>query len=198
MPTYLTGAVEGLVDEAVFRRLVRHVGLEVVTVFRTDGKEGLLRRLPGFNRSARHKPWLVLVDLDRDASCAPTFRDRHLPSPSQHMEFRVAVRAIEAWILADAERVREWLSAPRASLPTAPDDLPDPKEALVAVAKASSSRVAAELVPRAGSGRRVGSLYTSHVIGFVGQEATGWRPGAAARRSDSLARCIRSLARFRS
>jgi hypothetical protein len=33
----------------------------------------LLERLGGYNNAARFSPWLVLVDLDRDADCPPPF-----------------------------------------------------------------------------------------------------------------------------
>src|SRR5262245_66600073 len=100
-PPVVAGAVEGLVDEAVFRRLVRFVGARPGAVYGKNGKSDLLRRLSGFNEAARYAPWFVLVDLDRDADCAPPFRTSQLSKPSAAMCFRVAVRETEAWLLAD-------------------------------------------------------------------------------------------------
>lgn len=197
MPVYVSGAVEGIVDEAVFGRLVRLAKAEIGSVHRTEGKARLLARLNGFNSAARHHPWLVLIDLDSDARCAPPFRRGHLPAPSRHMAFRVAVRAVEAWLLADRERVSRWLDVPPHLLPSRPDDEPDPKETLVRLARRSRSKsMRADLVPRAGSGRRVGPLYASRLIEFVNDDRRGWRPTAAAQGSDSLNRCLRHLRRL--
>jgi hypothetical protein len=193
----ISGAVEGLVDQAVFERLVRTVRAEPGHVHRTDGKPRLLARLGGFNLAARWTPWLVLVDLDDDKECAPPFRQRWLPSAARRMCSRVAVRAIESWLLADVERLAEFLEVPSDRIPDRPDAVPDPKRALVKLAARSRSRqIRAELAPREGSGRFVGPLYTSSLIGFVLDTRGGWRPGVAARRSDSLQRCLRDLQRL--
>ena len=81
-------AVEGIVDEAVVRRLLEHVGAKLGRVYGKNGKQNLLKQLPGYNQAARHHPWLVMVDLDHDADCAPPFRARWPPSTSPKMCFR--------------------------------------------------------------------------------------------------------------
>lgn len=71
------------------------------------------------------------------------------------MGFRIAVRAAEAWILADRGRVAEWLGVPAARVPHDPDSLDDPKPTLVDLARRSRrSRMRRDLVPREASGRR--------------------------------------------
>ncbi len=59
----ISGAVEGIVDEAIFRRLVRAVRGEPGPVHGKSGKHQLLQRLPGYNSAARLSAWLV--DDDR-------------------------------------------------------------------------------------------------------------------------------------
>ncbi len=197
MVVYVTGAVEGIVDEAVFRRLVQLSRAEIGPVHRTESKGRLLARLKGFNEAARRQPWLVLVDLNGDADCAPPFRERHLPTPARHMAFRVAVRAVEAWLLADRERASIWLDVPLRLIPESPDDEVDPKETLINLARRSRSRnIRTDLVPRQGSDRRVGPLYASRLIEFTHDERRGWRPSVGARASESLGRCLRHLRRL--
>ena len=70
-PAVISGAVEGDVDEAVVRRLILHVGAEPGPIHGKRGKGHLRRNLPGYNQAARYGPWVVLVDLDHDAECAP-------------------------------------------------------------------------------------------------------------------------------
>ena len=89
-------AVEGPIDEAVARRVIEAAGAELGPVYGKNGKDQLLQRLNGYNAAARYAPWLVLVDLDQDADCAPPFRDAQLPTPAVSMCFRVAVHEVEA------------------------------------------------------------------------------------------------------
>ncbi len=73
-PVVISGAVEGDVDEAVLRRLAEQVGAAIGPVHGKKGKQFLLRRVHGYNNAARFGPWVVLVDLDQDADCAPHLR----------------------------------------------------------------------------------------------------------------------------
>jgi len=188
---FVSGAVEGLVDEAVFRRLVEASGGDPGPIHQKSGKGALLNRLPGYNRAARLTPWLVLVDLDDDEPCVPPFRSRCLATPAKGMCFRVAVRSVESWLLADATRISEFLEIPSSTIPTDPDSLPRPKETLVRLAAESAvAAIRADMLPRPGSGRAVGPVYASRMIEFAERR---WRPEAAAKRSDSLRRCLRRL-----
>ena len=183
-----SAAVEGLVDEAMLRRLVEHAGSGLGPVHGGNGKASLLQRLSGYNNAARFAPWIVLVDLDRDADCAPPFREQHLPQPALHMIFRVAVREAEAWLMSDRESLARYLSVAVARIPQRPEDEPDPKRRIVDIARNSRKRAIREdMVPRPGSGREVGPAYTSHMIEFA---QTHWRIDIATQHSDSLRRCM--------
>jgi hypothetical protein len=189
----LTGAVEGPIDEVVLRQVVDCVSRQVEVVYVTEGKPNLLRRLAGFNQAARHTPWIVVIDLN-GAECAPAHVAECLPSPEEHMVFRVAVRAIEAWLLADRERFASFFGVAPARVPLDPDAENDPKETVVNIARHSRRRaIRDDVVPTQGGGRRVGPGYAARVIEFVLSQDGGWRPQVAARQSDSLARCLRAL-----
>ena len=183
----LSGAVEGLLDEAVLRRLVEQEGAILKPLYGKTGKSNLRKQINGYNQAARFFPWIVLVDLDRDNDCAPDLKAEWLPEPAHHMCFRVAVRAVEAWLLADREPLARFLSVSTSRLPFHPETLDDPKHDMIELARRSRRREIREgMVPRPGSGRKVGSAYTSQMIEFV---QTRWRPAVAARRSNSLRRC---------
>jgi hypothetical protein len=184
------GAVEGIVDEAVLRVLIEHAGATAGEVYGKNGKDHLKERLPGYNSAANHGPWVVLMDLDDD-ECAPPALDTILPAPSRYMCFRLAVREIESWLLADRARIARYLRVPEARIPGDPESLNEPKQELVRAAGHSTSRaIRDDMVPRAGSGRKVGSGYTARMIEFI---ISRWRPDDAASRSDSLGRCIRRI-----
>ena len=108
--------VEGRTDEPVAKRLLGHVGLEAGTVYGKRGKPHLLERLPNYNKAADHLPWFVIVDLDMDTSCPPEAIATWLPNPSSAMRFRVAVRAIEAWLMADRENMAKFLGVARSAI----------------------------------------------------------------------------------
>jgi hypothetical protein len=192
----VSGAVEGELDQAVFQRLVRHVGAEPGYVHGLRGRPHLLRRLPGYNSAARYSPWVVLLDLDRDL-CAPALLERHLPKPQTYMCCRVAVRSIESWLLADTHRLAEHLAVSTNMVPHDPDALPNAKHAMVNVARRSRrTDIRRAMVPGPRAARRVGPGYNGHLIEFVTDSTNGWRPDAAADASPSLERCLSALSEF--
>jgi hypothetical protein len=185
--------VEGITDESVAKRLLEYVGLPIGTVFGRHGKDDLLRRLFKYNQAAHFAPWFVLVDLDnsKGIACVPQAIKIWLPQPAERMRLRVAVRAIEAWMMADAERLAAFLNVSLSKMTENPDRENDPKETLINIARSSTSRsIREDLVPRHGSGIRVGPLYGSRLMVFAENH---WRPDEAAKHSDSLRRCIEAL-----
>jgi hypothetical protein len=187
----VTVATEGPVDTAVVGRILREAGLDLGPVHGEKGKGTLDRNLKGYNNAARFAPWVVLRDLDRDADCPPELLPSLLPSPAAMMRFRIAVRSVEAWLLADAERVQRFFRIPEGSIPIDPEALTDAKQTIVNLARMSTSRkIREDVVPRQGTTGRVGPAYTARLIEFA---ARSWRPKIAARRSSSLRRCLDSL-----
>lgn len=191
---YVSGAVEGISDEAVLRRLVADRGGVVHRVQVQRGKANLRRALPGYNAAAQGDPRLVLVDLDRDFDCAAALVSDWLPAPSTYMRFRVVVREIEAWLLADRDRFTSFFSVPASAVPDQPDQLPDAKSTVLAAIRRSRRRaIRVDMLPRPDSGRQVGAAYTSRLIEFASDSGNGWRPTVAAQRSPSLSSCLTRL-----
>jgi hypothetical protein len=192
----ISAAVEGIVDEAVARRLIVFAGAIPGPAYGKQGKPFLQQRIRGYNAAARHVPWIVLVDLDADHECAPSLRASWLPQAAELLCFRIAVRAVEAWLLADAERIAAFLRIARSKIPSNPEVLGNPKTAMVALARASKQRdIRDDMVPRDESGRPVGPAYASRLIEFA---SSSWRPEVAAQRAESLRRaidCLKRLAR---
>ena len=184
-------AVEGAVDEAVMRRLIAHAGGHTGAVYGRNGKTALRERINGYNQAARRAPWVVLVDLDNDADCAPPMRDEWVPEPAVNLCFRIAVREVEAWLMADAQTLSRYLSVGSGKILAEPERLERPKEAMVNLARGSRRKdIRTDMVPREKSGRRVGPAYASRLIEYVREH---WRPDVAAERSESLQRAIHCL-----
>jgi hypothetical protein len=183
--------VEGDADVPVAQRLLGLVGLEVGSIYGLHGKDWLDENVARYNKAARFSRWFVLRDLNGDAPCAGELIGDLLRHPARHMCFRVAVRASEAWLLADRAQIAEFLGLQLALIPTQPDHLADPKREMVNLARRSRRRVIrADMVPDTKSTARVGPAYSARIIEFALEK---WRPETAAATSPSLARCIAAL-----
>ena len=190
----VSAAVEGIVDEVVVRKLIVQAGGRPGTVYGKIGKSFLRKQIHGYNNAARYSPWVVLVDLDRDAECAPPFCEEWVPDPAHHLCFRVAVREVEAWLMADGETLASFLSVARGRLAADPEKLLEPKTEMVNLARHSRRReIRQDMVPRERSGRQVGPAYASRLMEYV---ETRWRPEVAAQGAESLRRAIDCLRRL--
>jgi hypothetical protein len=193
----ISGAVEGVIDEAVLRRLILWAGAVPGPVYGKQGKAFLRKQIVAYNLAACSAPWVVLVDLDNDADCPPPVLKAWLPQAAPCMCFRIVVREIEAWLLADRERLAQFLNVRMALIPRDPETIIDPKHTLVEIARRSRRReIREDMTPRPRSYRRVGPAYNSRMIQFVNDDQGGWRPEVAAELSESLRRCLRQLERM--
>lgn len=190
-------AVEGSPDEYVARRLLDEVGLSARRVFSLGGKTNMDPKLPGYNRSAAHSPWLVLRDLDHDDvhQCIPNLRSSLLGGPpASGMCFRLAVREVESWLMADVDNCASFLGVGRKSMPLEVESRNAPKQDLINLARKSRKRDIREgMVPPADSRRRVGPEYTALLREFV---QSSWDPQAARSNAPSLDRAMRCLERL--
>jgi hypothetical protein len=206
MPTsrkVISAAVEGLMDEMVLRALIQHVGAQAGGFFGKHGKQYLLKNFQAYLRAARLEPWIVMIDLDHDSDCPLQVRRSWLvhagaQEPLPLLCFRIAKREVEAWLLADRERIAEFLGVPKRLVEPDPERLDDPKKTMMGlVARSKMKHLKAEMLPPPGSFREVGPAYNSRLIQFVMDPRAGWRPEIAAASSESLRRavaCLRKLA----
>lgn len=183
--------VEGLLDEAVGRRLIRHVGGRVDNVYGKCGWTYIRENIEGFNGLAQNVPLLVLVDLmDTDFDCPVHVLGNWLSSPSDHLIFRLVVREVERWLLADRTNIARFLGRSKNDIPRFPEELSDPKRRLINLARESRyERIVRKLVPDDSTATE-GPAYTSELRSFVHDR---WNPETAAARAPSLERCINAL-----
>lgn len=191
-------AVEDILSEVVARKILHSVrpDLSVTTVLGHRGKSYLKTKVRELNRTAMAVPVLLLVDLDTPSVCPPSLISSWLGGPAQpKLLFRVAVMEIETWIIADRERFARFLGVPEGRIPRAVDEILNPKEQVVLLARSSRSQaVREEMVPSPGSTASVGPGYNARLSEFVHNQ---WEPESAASASPSLARMIRRLVAFR-
>ena len=194
-PASLILAVEDEPSAAVARRLVRtyrkDVVLARVIVARGYGK--LRVQASSYNAASVHTPFFLLTDLDR-GECAPGLVEDWLDGRPREASFlfRVAVREVEAWLLADQAGIAKLLGIEKVLVPTDVEGLPDPKRTLVDLARHSSIRALRRgFVPAEGSTAQVGPLYVDLVADFAERR---WSPDRARRGAPSLDAAIVALA----
>ena len=190
MTNYYNLVVEGDTDEAALLVILDLANAAHLRTYGKHGKRYIETKLDSFRQAAASigdVRWLVLVDLDNE-TCAPLYRERLLDSTPPNLLFRVAVRELEAWLLADRNRIAAFLGVSVALVPREPERLADPKLELINLARRSrKSHIRHDLVPLPGGGRSEGPAYTSRIIDFI---LGDWDPVDAAVNSPSLRRLI--------
>lgn len=195
-PIPINLAVEDLLSEAVLRKILRESkkNFAVGACFCHGGYGYLKKSLRGFNNAAKAAPFLVLTDLDK-AECPPVLLREWLPHPRHpNLLFRVAVREVEAWLLAHREAFAKFLGIQRQLIPPDVDSIVDPKQALISMARKSKKRRLREaIVPPQESTAKVGPDYNGQLSFFVEEL---WEVAQAQQNSPSLRRTVQAIADF--
>lgn len=197
--TYLPPLVLAVEDElsgAVLRRLLAESnrGFVVDRLVVERGFGQLKVGIPKYRNASRSLPHVVLTDLDSHACPSALLADWRATVLPPSMLLRIAVREVEAWLLADRAGIASFLSIPRAKVPTDPETIADPKQTLVNLARRSRKRrLAEEIAPCAGSTAPIGPMYNSHLSGFA---SSGWDVASARISAPSLDRAMSRIAQF--
>ncbi len=152
--------------------------------------------IKGYYKSFVHVPCFVLTDLD-DRPCAPGLITEWLGAPPPYRSnfiFRVAVREVEAWLLADhgaiakfLGRVKEYVSREIRQA----DRLPDPKQKLLQLAqRTKKTELQKDILRLENGGLRQGPAYNIRIGEYISKY---WDIGNAVKFSDSLKRAVNAL-----
>ena len=189
-------ATEDELSEVVLRALLEHTrrGFFVGTAYGRRGNGYLRKTISGWNGAARSLPFVVLTDLDL-VECPMTLIEDWLAEPLHpNLLLRVAVREVEAWLLADRVNLARYLHVSEKVLPAEADELLDPKAVLVGAAgKSRSGEIRDRVVPRRGSTAKQGRDYNACLCSFV---RSAWDIDVAAAHSVSLQRTVARLNTF--
>ena len=98
----------------------------------TRGSGTMRAHVSRYRTASRALPHILVADLD-NASCPPALReDWRLGHASDRLLFNVAVREIEAWLLADQDGIAGLLGIATHRIPVPPELERDAKQSLVA------------------------------------------------------------------
>ena len=190
---------------AVIRRLVEFQGAHstsgVVLRLRAGfpenkhGNTNLKKMIPAVRNMAKAGITVfILTDLD-SVVCAPELIKSWAPMQREQREmpagflFRVAVREVESWLIADRDALAATLGIPRLNFSADPDSLDDPKAHLLGVIRAKGKRrIHRDMLP--GLNSKIGPEYNNVLCGFVMKQ---WDPERAAVHSSSLRRALEAL-----
>lgn len=144
-----------------------------------------------FCQIARRTPVLLLTDLDAEECPARLIDDwSRRDAIPERLLFRVAVRQVESWLLADRDGMARLLKVSIRQLPRDPDVLPDAKRSLLLLAQRAPRTIRDDLVAESGATAAQGLGYNAVLSNFV---RTSWDPSKAVLRSNSLARARRRV-----
>ncbi len=184
--------VEGDLDEAVAIRIIQDAGHTHGVCYGKAGFGYIQKKIQGFNQAVHTIPYLALVDfMDTKLTCPAEVIIQWLPHRRPNMLFRVVVQELESWLLADRTNLAKFLHISTNLLPQAPEQIPDPKLALINLARRSrNARIKSDLIPVAKSTAQVGRLYTSEMKKFINDI---WDVQAARETAPSLDKCLLRL-----
>lgn len=201
---YCFSYVEDAPSAAVAHKLVatRNAQMEHSLVFRNGfpavmgGYGAIKSNCEAFLKMAKggiHS--FILTDLDTAECACSLIRSRFsIPNnddvvlPPQCI-FRVAVREVESWIIADHEAWAAFIGIPAANFSTQPDQLDDPKRHLLNVIRRKGrKKIHREMLPHGAA--QIGPRYNEILCDFVD---SSWEPERAAKSSPSLDRAFKAL-----
>lgn len=189
--------VEDILSEAALRKILATFQGKF-TVRACLGKEGfgfIQKNMPAFNRAAETVGMIVLTDLDEHLCPKLILRSWLQEETHPNLVFRVAIREVEAWLLAHREAFARHLHVAPANIPFDSESIRDPKELVIELVRHSTSKqIHDAIVPGPGRKRKVGPDYNGCLLQFVYKT---WSPSVARRRSASLNGALLALDRFR-
>ncbi len=165
----------------------------------TGGQGALKKKCPKFLNMAKGGLYTFsLADLDT-CVCAEAlirqwfalYKGENIALPKQVI-FRVAIREIESWIMADRDAWSDYIGIARGNFSTKPDALPDPKQYLLSVIRGKGHRKYHRQMLPAGTAS-IGPLYNTVLCKFVRER---WSSVRASEYSPSLSRAIMALNRI--
>lgn len=180
-------ATEDELSEVIAEKLLREASSQVniIQKLRKGGFGYLYSKMDSWRQISRQVPVFIFTDLD-NLECAPSLIEKWCGGRplGDNLHIRIAVREVESWLLADNDAFRS-LIGPRGSIPLSPDDLPDPKAELLALAKKAPREIRLDLVQERSGNLRQALGYNARLISFIQNE---WCPSRAGTNSPSLNR----------
>lgn len=189
-------ATEDELSEYLGEKLIKdaNTDLNVTLRLRKGGFGYLKSKLPNLCGLSKTQPVILFTDLD-SCECPKILIDswfKGMERPQQLL-FRVVIREIESWVLADHKAFSEYFGISQAKLPPDPDSLHDPKAALLKLVGSSRREIKEAMVAKKGALAIQGVGYNAILGDFI---RTTWCSRRAQERSKSLKKAFVRINKF--
>ncbi len=187
-------AFEDQLSEFVMIKMAESTSKFHVSYSYTEGGFGYLKKnINGWNDASKGCPFFVLTDLDLK-DCAPTLIEEWLAKePHPNLIFRVAVKQVEAWLLADIEGFSKYTGISIANFNDNIEGVIDSKAELLRLVRRCRKREIREDILPLDDYAKIGPNYNGRLSEFVNKH---WNIKRAMERSDSLKRAMSQLSSF--
>lgn len=195
-PIQISIAVEDELSESVIRRILGNARapFDIIACYGKKGSGYLQKKIHSFYEAAKYTPFIVLMDLDRGTCPAGLIGQLLRRPPYPNFLFRIAVREVESWLLADKKGIAQFLRVSQALIPRNPDLQLDPKQDLINLARKSRNREIREDIVPTSEHTSIGPGYNSVLARFVSSD---WNFREGCLNSDSLRRFCQRVDEFR-
>ena len=139
---YILIAAEGDLDCAVISKLCSFSARRYIIdrQINAHGFGQLKAGMAKFHAASHAIPHVLLTDLDR-YNCPPALiNDWSVNKNLPGLLFNIAVREVEAWLLADRDGIAAFLHIPPNKVTQYPENEPDPKQTLINLARRSKKK----------------------------------------------------------
>ena len=187
---------EDILSCAVVSKVIRHSGrnFEIDREINAHGYTEIKSKMRTFCSASHVYPHIVLTDLDTYECPLELIDDWEATNLPPRLMFRIAVKEVEAWLLADRYGIANFLHIAPNKVPQYPENEADPKRTLINLARRSrKKRLAWDIVPALGSVTKIGPFYNERLSDFVNNT---WDINKAITRSSSLKRMVDRLNAF--
>lgn len=193
-PIPLNLVFEDELSEFIMVKLAEETKKFILSYSYSEGGFGYIKKnIKGFNEASKGCPFFILTDLDT-SRCAPTLMEDWLrESIHPNLIFRIAVREVEAWLLADIEGFSKFTGVSKANFLINPEEIEDPKgELLKLIRRCRIRKIKEDILPK-NEYASVGPNYNARLGQFIENH---WSIHRAMERSDSLKRAMQHLSNF--
>lgn len=189
-------ATEDELSEFLGEKLIKEANttLNVTLRLRKGGFGYLKSKLPSLCSLSKSQPVILFTDLD-NAECPVKLISHWMNGMEkpQGLLFRVVVREIESWVLADHKAFSAYFGISQAKLPSDPDSLPNPKAALLKLIGGSRREIKDAMIAKKGALAIQGVGYNTVLVDFI---KTSWSSIRAQERSKSLKKAFIRINEF--
>jgi hypothetical protein len=192
---FVTLVFEDDLSEAVMIRLLGQFPnkFKILRSYNGKGFGYLKTNIKGFNQASIINPHFMLTDLD-NYECPIAMKNDWINFELRpDFIFRIAVREVESWLLADREGLSHFFSISQTNFPSNPDLIADPKNTLIQLAKRSKKRSIKEDIVPINKNAIIGPNYNGCLTNFVFNK---WNIENASNNSESLRRTYEKLNMF--